>query len=390
MADRTVVLVAGALANKAGNGGEAWVRLSWAQGLMRLGFDVFFIEQIEPHHCVDQAGQPAPFRESVNRAWFAHVTREHGLEGRAALLLGGGRETEGLSLVEVLDAAGAAALLVNISGHLEDPAVLSRIRTRAYIDIDPGFTQFWHALGNGGARLQGHDLFFTIGENIGSPDCPIPTAGIDWHTVRQPVVLDSWPVTAPPESLRFTTIGSWRGPFGRVEFGGQSYGLKVHEFRKFLDLPERSPFCFEIALDIHPADGADLSALQHHGWSIADPHAVAGDPADFRNYVQASSAEFSVAQGIYVDTRSGWFSDRTVRYLASARPALVQDTGFGRTLPVGSGLVPFRTPAEAIRGAEQIASDYDVHARAARQLAQEFFESDVVLTRFVEEARIAP
>ena len=390
MSERCIVVVAGALANKTGNGGEAWVRLSWAMGLRRLGFDVFFLEQIDPAHCFDADGRQTSFLDSVNRAWFERLTTHYGLEGRAALLLGDSRETQGLSLAEVHDAADAAALLVNISGHLDRAPVVSRIRRRAYIDIDPGFTQFWHALGNGGARLQGHDLYFTIGENIGSAECSIPTAGIPWRTVRQPVVLDDWPVTPAPESFRFTTVASWRGAFGPVEFGNRSYGLKVHEFRKYIDVPERTPQCFEIALDIHPADDADLNALQRHGWSIVDPRRVAGDPQDFRRYVQASSAEFSVAQGIYVDTASGWFSDRTVRYLASGRPVLVQDTAFHRTLPVGTGLVSFRTPGDAVRGAESIAANYDHHARTARRIAEEYFDSDRVLGRFVEEAGIAP
>ena len=101
--------------------------------------------------------------------------------------------------------------------------------------------------------------------------------------------------------------------------------------------------------------------------------------------MQGSGAEFSVAQGIYVETRSGWFSDRTTRYLASGRPALVQDTGFSHTLPVGDGLVAFRTPDEAVAGAGRIAADYDRHARAARRLAEEHLDSDRVLGSVLED-----
>ena len=142
---------------------------------------------------------------------------------------------------------------------------------------------------------------------------------------------------------------------------------------------------FEIALDIDPADERDLVALRDHGWHVVDPTVVASGPVAFRQYVQASGAEFSVAQGIYVETQSGWFSDRTVRYLASGRPVLVQDTGFSRNYPVGEGLVAFRTMDEAVAGAERIARDYAGHGRAARAIAEAYFDSDRVLGRLLEE-----
>jgi hypothetical protein len=147
---------------------------------------------------------------------------------------------------------------------------------------------------------------------------------------------------------------------------------------------------FELALDIHPAEQRDLSLLRQYGWRIVDPKVSASDPLSFRRYVQGSGAEFSVAQGIYVETNSGWFSDRTTRYLASGKPALVQDTGFSRNIPVGEGLLAFRTLDEAVAGAERIARDYENHCRAARALAEEYFDSDKVLSKLVEEIGIAP
>jgi hypothetical protein len=210
-----------------------------------------------------------------------------------------------------------------------------------------------------------------------------------WRPTRQPIVLGDWPVSAAGDRRRFTTVASWRGAFGPVEFGGKRYGLKVHEFRKFIELPRRCPHAFEIALDIHAGDQKDLSALKQHGWHITAPREVAGDPDAFRRYVQESGAEFSVAQGIYVETNSGWFSDRSVRYLASAKPVLVQDTGFGRHLPVGEGLIAFRTLDEAVDGAERIVRDYEKQCRAARAVAEEYFDSDRVLGRFLDEVAVA-
>jgi hypothetical protein len=282
----------------------------------------------------------------------------------------------------------ADATLVNISGHLRMPAPIEAFRRRVMVDIDPGFTQFWYEAGLPGANVEGHDLYFTIGELIGTPECSIPTGGIEWLPVKPPVVLEDWRSVDPSGLDRFTTIASWRGPFGPIEHGGRRYGLKVHEFRKLIDLPRRSSESFEIALDIHPADSQDLDALRAHGWRIVDPRAVAGDPDAFHTYVQASGAEFSVAQGVYVDTNSGWFSDRTARYLASGRPALVQDTGFSRTLPVGDGLVVFGSLDQAVAGAADIPARYAEHCEAARRVAEDHFDARRVLARFCEEASI--
>jgi hypothetical protein len=377
-----VVIVAGALANKPGNGGGAWERMSWAAGLRRLGLDVWFVEQIAP----------AQLQASAHFDWFRSVTSWFGFADRSALLCG--EQCMGVSWSQLLEVADAADLLVNLSGHLTQQALLHRIRCKAYVDVDPGFTQFWHADPETSFTLAGHDHYFTIGENIGLAACPIPTSGIHWRPIRQPVVLGDWPVTAAVKPDRFTTVASWRGAYGPVQSGARTYGLKVHEFRKMLPLPRRASSVaagvFEIALDIDPGDSKDLDALRQHGWYITDPKVVAGNPAAFRRYVQQSAAEFSVAQGIYAETNSGWFSDRTVRYLASGKPALVQDTGFSKNFPVGAGLVAFRTLDEAVEGVERIGRDYDRHCRAARAIAEKYFDSDRVLSRLLDEVGVTP
>lgn len=388
----TTIIVSGALANKPNNGGEAWVRLSYVLGLRQLGFDVFFVEQIDRASCVGPTGAVVPFDDSVNLAFFRSVTERFGLVGSSALVYDDGAHVQvhGSTMAELVDVAGAADLLINITGHLTLEPLLRRIKRKAYIDIDPGYTQFWHDQGQPGARLAGHDLYFTIGENIGTNASAIPTGGIAWRHTRPPVVLDYWPVSDDGAPDRFTTVASWRGPYGRAEYGGKTYGLKAHEFRKIMELPWRAPQTFEIALAIHPADEKDLAMLQGCSWQITEPSTVASDPDAFRQYVQSSGGECSVAQGIYVETESGWFSDRTVRYLASGKPALVQDTGFHRIYPAGEGLVPFRTLNEAVAGAESIARDYDGHCQAARAIAESHFDSDKVLGRLVDEAGVAP
>ena len=185
-------------------------------------------------------------------------------------------------------------------------------------------------------------------------------------------------------------MASWRGAFGPVQAGDRTFGQKAHEFRRFIEFPKHVSAPCELALEIGPGDDRDRAALARYDWRLVNPQTVAGDPEAFRNYVQQSGAEFSVAQGIYVDTCSGWFSDRSVRYLASGKPVLIQDTGLGGMLPVGRGLVVFRTMEDAVAGAETILDNYAEHCRAARKVAEEQFDSDIVLSRFAAETGIAP
>jgi hypothetical protein len=384
------IIVAGALANKPGNGGEAWVRMSWVQALEALGFRVVFLEEIETGTLLDGQGGPAKLGRSRNAIYFDRVTREFGLEGRAALLASEGGASHGLPWERVLAEAESAELLVNIGGHLTLPEVKERVRMRAYVDIDPGFVQIWEATGIPGARLGGHHFHFTIGQRIGTADCPIPTQGRRWIPLRQPVLLDAWPPTPAPDPGRFTTVASWRGAYGPVQLNGRTLGTKVHQFRRFVELPRRAPGRFEIALSIHPADGKDLEALRQNGWIVSDPARCCGSPAGFRCYVQGSGAEFSAAQGVYVDTRCGWFSDRTIRYLASGRPAVIQDTGLEGLLPLGRGLLTFETMEGAVEGVKRVLADPTLHARAARALARDYFAPEPALAPLLAETGARP
>src|SRR5437867_452268 len=245
-----IIVVSGAIANKYLNGGAVWTRLSYALGFKKLGFDVYFVEQIGRENCKDKDGNVTDLERSVNFEHFQRVMEEFGFANRASLIFENGEKTWGPTYRELLNIADSAELLVNISGHLNLPELKKRFLRKAFIDQDPGFTQFWHAAGIGGQRLEGHDFYFTIGENIGSRDCLIPAEDFHWRPTRQPIVLDYWPFSNGVETNRFTTIGSWRGPYGPVEYGGKTFGLKVHEFRKFIGLPKRTEQSFEIALDI--------------------------------------------------------------------------------------------------------------------------------------------
>src|SRR6185436_9145728 len=246
------------------------------------------------------------FATSANAATFRAVTERFNFAGDAALVCPDDGRVIGMSHDELLERLGEAELLVNIGGHLRWRPALERLPRRVFVDLDPGYTQIWHASGGDAAGLEQHELHFTVGANVGSARCDLPTGGIEWRPIRQPVVLDRWPVAAeaPRTFAGFTTVASWRGEYGRPVWEGRSYGLKVHEFRRYATLPGTTGLPFAVALDIHPA--------------------LVGDVEGFQRFVRGSGAEFSAAQGVYVETRSGWFSDRTVSYLASGRPALVQ------------------------------------------------------------------
>ncbi len=369
-----IVLVAGALASKPGNGGNAWTRLSWTRGLEELGITAYFVEQL--------GGPPGP--DAVG--FFEAVMGEFGDLGRAALLDACGEVVAGgMSRGELLDVAARCALLVNLSGHLQLGEVRRLAGRCVYVDDDPGYTQFWHAAGAIDGRLDGHDAHYTFGTRIGREGCPIPTGGLHWRGMRPPVVLSDWPACTSEGCARVTTVASWRGPFGPVEHDGVRYGQKLHELRKFTKLPRLADRELEIALAIDPVEEAAAEQLRADGWTVVDPTTVTRDPDAFRAYVQGSDAELSVAQSIYVQTACGWFSDRTTRYLASGRPAIVQDTGFSAELAVGRGLLAFASAQDALAALREVERDYGEHARAARALAEEHFDSARVIGRMLEE-----
>jgi hypothetical protein len=213
----------------------------------------------------------------------------------------------------------------------------------------------------------------------------IPDCGIEWITTPPPVVLDAWPVVPSAEAGQpWTTVATWRNSYGTLSFDGATYGSRVHEVRNYLELPKLVDVPFELALDIDDAETADLSALEANGWRLVDPRAVAGTPASYRCYLQRSRAELCIAQNMYVATRSGWLSDRSMCYLASGKPVLAQDTGFSNNYPVGEGLLAFSNLEEAAAGVEEIERNYERHSLAARALAEEFFDAEKVLQRLVD------
>jgi hypothetical protein len=361
-------------------GGATWAVLQYLLGLKRLGYEVYFVEPVE-----ETALRPsgAPLARTANAAYFRMVMAEFGLEQTSALLLTGTQETVGLPYERLRRAISPADVLVNISGLLADATLTENIPLRVYLDLDPAFTQLWHATQGVDMRFSGHNRFVTVGQAVGQPGCDVPTCGRAWITTPQPVVLERWPVARCVTHDALTTVANWRG-YGSIERGGVFYGQKAHCLRKFIALPTLTKENFTLALSIHPEESKDLSALRSNGWHLIDPSRVANSPNDYRRFIQGSKAEFGIAKSGYVSARCGWFSDRSVCYLASGRPVIAQETGFSRFLPTSKGLLAFETTDEVLASIEALNSDYGLHARAARTLAEEHFDSDKVLTRLLQ------
>ena len=374
----TTIVLAGALAQRPRNGGHAWVFLNWLLGLRSLGFDVLFLDRLEPG-MLDRPGDPVD--RSPQWLWLVEVMGAAGFDGQFALLFDSNRQALGMERSEILERCRRATVLFNVMGYLDDDELLDAVAMRVFVDLDPGFPQMWHDLGLADC-LAGHEAFVTVGLAVGAGSSTVPTCGRVWRATLPPVHLAAWPAAKVRHGgrTRMTTVATWRGPFASIQYESKTYGLRAHEHRAYWDLPTMVPEVdCEIALDIDAADGADSALLIAGGWHLAVPARVADTTQKYQQYLSMSDAELAIAKEIYVRTRGGWFSDRSACYLASARPVIAQDTGFSDYLPCGEGLFAFTSPDEAASCAIEVAGDLGRHSRAARAIAHDYLDAKIVL-----------
>lgn len=378
---RETVIVAGALAQRPGVGGHAWVFANWVLGLQALGYRVVFVDRLEPEML---SGAHAAVHDSREWQWACNTMRHLAPTADVVVLYDRGRVCQGMSRHQLTHTCREATALFNFMGYANDADILGLPERRIFVDIDPGVPQLWRELGLADV-LAGHDDYVTVGLNVGAADCTVPTCGIEWVPTVPPVALDRWPVRElPKHDDVFTSVCTWRGPWAPIRHGSTTYGLRAHQARHFVDLPRRAPWArFELALDIDAADRADADLLRSAGWRLVDPRRVAGRPDRFQSYVQRSSAELLIARDLYVRSRGGWVSDRTACYLASGRPVVAQDTGAGAHVPTGEGLLAFSTLDEAASATEDVVADYPRHAKAARALAADVFDAPRVIGALV-------
>ena len=357
-------------------GGVAWCSLMYLLGLRALGHEVCYIE--DTGECVYDPERNTLSPDPSYGTRHIHNTLAPFDLGDRWCFVNYDESYHGLSREAVLDYCAEAELFVNLSGgnwFWRDE--YAKIPRRIFIDSDPVFTQLAIAKGVPWYVnfFRQFDHLFTFGANIGTPNCDVPTGEFTWWKTWQPVVTELWHTDAPATRDRFTTVMTWR-----TESFTDVDGNKDREFLRFLNLPRQTPSRFALAVN------GPQQLLAQHGWAPLQAMRVSNTAASYRAFIQSSKAEFGVAKHAYVSRRSGWFSDRTECYLASGRPALVQDTGWSEHVPAGTGLLAFSTPEEAIDGLARLEAEYSVHARRASEIAREHFDATRVLPPLLEKA----
>jgi hypothetical protein len=345
-------------------GGHFWVYAQYARGLQRLGCEVIWLERV-----------PAELPAAAAATFFERMER-HGLGGRALLYRDEREVPEALTR--------RAELLLNFDQRI-DPALLARFRRTALVDIDPGLLQLWMATGQ--LEVAMHDVHFTIGETVGTAAARFPDGGRQWVYTPPPVCLEAWPYSHDSGCEAFTAVSTWWGDEWVTDGDSLLFeNNKRVSFLRFAELPLLTPQTLELALTLGEGDEEDRSALEHHGWRLRDAQEVAGSPERYARYIRASRGEFSCAKPSCARFENAWVSDRTLCYLASGKPAVVQDTGPSSFLPDGEGMFRFSSIEEAAEALARVEGDYERHCRAAREIAEAHFDSKRVLARVLDAA----
>jgi hypothetical protein len=372
-------------------GGVAWDYGQYLLGLERLGLETYYLEDTGlPSYTYDPAvggyvedcSHGVRFlQESLSLLSPALARRWHfrAMDG----------QTYGVEPSAMADVLAGADLLLNISGGCLLRPEYRHCRRKVFLDTDPGWNHFvifprWEGkpAQERGLGFRGHDYFFTYAQRLGRADCPLGTFGLTWHPTVPPVVLECWAPEPPGDT--WTTVMMWNNYQQPVVHEGVTYGSKELEFERVEELPARAPARFEVAV-YSPKDEVPRDRWRALGWSVVDGRQKSETAASYRSYLQASRGEFSVAKNIYVATHCGWFSCRSVCYLAAGRPVVVQDTGFSELLPSGQGVVAFHSLQEAVRGVEMIEKDCAAHQKAAQEIAGDYFDSGRVLGQLLEQ-----
>jgi GT2 family glycosyltransferase len=372
--------------------GVAWQNLHYMLGFERLGCEAYYVET--------HARTPSMLMTSkeddssaLAAEYISALMRRFGMADRWAFraLHDDGR-CFGMSEAELERLYGSADLLINLHGGTQPLPELAATGRLVYLETDPVQLQLelQHGLQETIEFLEPHSAFFTFAENWENPDCRLPRSErFRFRSTRQPVLLDLWPDRSPQPADLLTTIGNWRQDWREVTFEGKRYSWSKHqEFLRYLDLPERSGQAFELALS--SCDEAERQMLRQRGWRVRDGVEISRGIDRYRDYIGASRGEFTVAKEQNVRLRTGWFSDRSATYLASGRPVITQETGFGNVFPTGSGLFGFDSFEEALAAVEEVNGDYTRHATAAREIAREFFSHEVVLGQLLEDLDVRP
>ena len=362
-------------------GGMIWQVLHHLSAFRRLGFDTYYVEDSD-RPLYDPVTYDPTWDCTYNVKLLSRYMESAGFGDRWIFrppevydVCYGAANLKGLkSLYEEAEA------VFNLCGSQELRDEHAQIRCLVYLETDPVKNQVEVANGDQERirELDAYHYLFTYGENLGAADCCVPIQKYQWNPTRPPVCIDWWDTACiQPSRSVLTTIANWKHKGKDIVWKGETWHWSKHfEFLKFIDLPKRSKLPLELAVGAIGRE--DREKLQHHSWrTIAS--STLEDPDSYRKYIQTSLGELTVAKEQYVKPRSGWFSDRSVCYLAAGRPVIMQDTGFGNSLPTGRGLFSFSTQDEALAAIEEVARDYAAHSAAAFEIAKEYFDGERVL-----------
>lgn len=375
-------------------GGATWDYIQYPLGLKLLGHDVYYLEdtclypvyQKEGVSWDDASGCVKYLKQVMTKA---EMGERWGYRDIAS------GNSFGITEKKIREILKTADIFINIScsTFLKDEYL--KIPKRILIDSDPMFTQmrYYNEI-NGFEKksstkdmLENHNYLFSFGENINEPDCRIPKFHFNWSKTRQPICLDEWANSGEASNSSFTSIMNWTEK-KKLIYQNEEWGQKDVEFRKFEDIPMKCPdMKFEVVINrsLNAEKNFHQQQLINKGWRILDPHNTVDSPAKYRNYIQTSSGEFSIAKETYVKANTGWFSCRSACYLAAGKPVITQDTGWSRNIPAGKGLFAFTDMNSAIFALEQVKNSIKQQSKMAREIAYSYFDSNLILTNLIEQ-----
>jgi len=380
----TIVLSPFSVINFSEGGGHFWVYMQYAQGLLGSGCDVYWMEAFRSRGSreLDEL-MLAPFRARMERYGLGDKLILYPSDD-AKIADGLPKGYMGLARSEAEAIFERADLLLNFHYAIA-PKLLARFRRTALVDIDPGLLQFW--ISRGQLSVPRHDLYFTTGETVGTPAARFPDCGLKWIHIHPPVCLECWPFFFEQRAEAFSTVSNWDSDDWIVDKEETYENTKRVAFLEFADLPRLTSQPLELALFMKTEkDVQDRKDLEQRGWRIRHSRDVAGTPEAYQAYIRSSRGEFSCAKRSCLKFQNAWVSDRTLCYLASGKPVVVQHTGPSSRLPDGEGMFRFSTLKEAARAFSAINNDYEKHSRAARQIAEALFDAKQVARQILSDA----
>jgi hypothetical protein len=363
--------------------GMALYNLHYLVGLQELGYEVHYIErQNRSQECYDPKINEFTDNPGYAIRYLKRVLPRFGIPLDRCSFIDRGDCCHGAGWDDLRAALVHADFVLTLADKTWFDE-LERCPQRAFLDGDPLFTQVAMLEGEPvtSTAIENYNILFTYGVHMGMKDCTIPTANRIWIPTRPVVATKLWDPTPTVGPLPLTTVMNWAAWQDAI-YEGVAYGHKSRAFERFMDLPQQTTHSFVLA-----AGGpAPKERLRAHGWQLVNPLDKTGTIKSYQIFISESFADFGIAKHAYVESRSGWFSDRSTCYLAAGRPVLHQETGFSDWLPTDEGIFPFSTVDDVLLALKDLDANYEKHAVAARRIAEERFEASKVIGKMLDEA----